>query len=235
MTEDLGKTAEYAICLALNTPFVGVFKYDVSQAERLANRFQQNSQLLTRFQGCIHSGARCPISGKINPPYDFLHPSNHMTKLSVKTIKTDSSFKICPQEIGQPSRQKFAQHFDIEPTVENIKTFIETNPSTMMEQYFKYTFGSPILFYHEKQDLCMFIEQDSSNSFIPWNTFEYQFSHLKKLVSWNESTTISIVKDGNAITIGEFQVHNHRNCVKFRFSLKNILSLFGEYFKVDKW
>lgn len=42
-----------------------------------------------------------------------------------------------------------------------------------------------------------------------------------KIEQWNESNTVKY--DG--LTIGEFQVHNHRSCFKFRFQMANLLML----------
>ena len=63
---------------------------------------------------------------------------------------------------------------------------------------------------------------------IDWNDYEILFSHNKKKNQWNESTTISI----NNISIGEFQVHNHRDCIKFRWTFENLLKLFSSCFVI---
>ena len=55
--------------------------------------------------------------------------------------------------------------------------------------------------------------------------FQWQkekFTFTKTDISlWNESNTVKY--DG--LTIGEFQVHNHRSCFKFRFHLANLLTI----------
>ena len=49
-----------------------------------------------------------------------------------------------------------------------------------------------------------------------------KFTFTKPTVAeWNESTTVKY----NSVTIGEFQIHNNRDCVKFRFHFKNLLHI----------
>ena len=57
-------------------------------------------------------------------------------------------------------------------------------------------------------------------------------SHIKKNKPWNESSCICIEKNGKFITLGEFQVHNHRDCIKFRWCFKVLLTEFAEYFNI---
>ena len=47
------------------------------------------------------------------------------------------------------------------------------------------------------------------------------FTFTQSLDSWNESNTLKY----HNISIGEFQVHNKRNCFKFRFNIDGILRL----------
>ena len=57
-------------------------------------------------------------------------------KLSAKTTKKDG--KVCPQVIGQPSKKKFCEFFnvDINFTLEQIKEYIEVNVDKMLNIYF---------------------------------------------------------------------------------------------------
>jgi hypothetical protein len=45
---------------------------------------------------------------------------------------------------------------------------------------------------------------------------------------WNESTGLLV--DNN--TIGEFQVHNHRDCIKFRWVFEKLLDVFKDHFEM---
>ena len=113
-----------------------------------------------------------------------------------------------------------------------IKQFILQNPATLMQKYFEHTFHIPMLFYHQKKDICMHIVLKDDIQ-IPWTTFEYVFSHIQKNKPWNESTTVFIRKKDALLSkaLGEFQVHNHRDCIKFRFDLQTVLNEFPEYFE----
>ena len=50
----------------------------------------------------------------------------------------------------------------------------------------------------------------------------------KDLANWKESSTVYI----DDISIGEFQIHNHRDCIKFRWSFEKILNLFKDNFEI---
>ena len=53
------------------------------------------------------------------------------------------------------------------------------------------------------------------------------FIFTKNLDTWNESATMKVeykIEDKKTIlSLGEYQIHNNRNCIKFRFDLKNLL------------
>ena len=51
-----------------------------------------------------------------------------------------------------------------------------------------------------------------------------KFSFTQTLDSWNESCTIKY----KGRTIGEFQVHNNRDCFKFRFNMDGIVGLLND-------
>ena len=58
------------------------------------------------------------------------------------------------------------------------------------------------------------------------NIFEWKkekFSFSKTETNWNESCTVKY----NGISLGEYQVHNHRNNYKFRFNFENLCSILG--------
>jgi hypothetical protein len=220
VTEDLGKIAEKAICDLLNTPYNMKFKYSQERVDALRPRF---IALATEFAGYKHTGHTDDLN-------DFTSPdgSKH---LSVKTTK--SGWKLCPQIIGQPSRSTFCPTFGLplDSTNEQIKSYIETNVLTMMPKYCATTFHCPILFYCEKTGLCQLIRVKSP---LPWADVTLSFRHQEKNTIWNESATLYAQRPSTSkVTLGEFQVHNHRNCIKFRFDLKNLLTLFPDSFMVQ--
>lgn len=214
--EQLGKKFEMAICNRYNTPYDGVYKYDMNLSQQLQPRLLKLLELFPyNLKHTASNGSR----------YDFTCRDNETIHLSAKTTKKDG--KICPQVIGQPSRDKFCNFFEIDrsSTLEEIKRYIELNVKQMLNIYSQYTFDCPIIYYNQHFDKLLFIKLKNN---INWNEHNITFKHLLENKIWNESAVIRI----NNITIGEFQVHNHRNCIKFRWNFEKILSLFNDNFEI---
>lgn len=217
VTEDLGKIFEMAICLLYNTPYVGKFKYSMSDAEKLRDKITHMKTIFP--QNITHTaekGAR----------YDFTCKDKEGLYLSAKSTKKGD--KVCPQVIGQPSKKKFCQHFGLDNstiTISEIKKHIQENIQNMLQKYFEYTYDCPIIYYNQHKSLVLFIKKIND---IVWNDYTIEFSHIKKNKEWNESTTVSI----QDVSIGEFQVHNHRDNIKFRWCFENILDKFKHHFEV---
>ena len=216
LTEDLGKKFEMAICLLYGIPFDGKYKYSMEDAEKLKDRL---ALLVSAFPHKLKHTA------KNGSQYDFTCEEDESVKLSAKTTKKDG--KVCPQVIGQPSKKKFCEFFsvDVNFTLDQIKGYIQENVSTMLDIYFDLTFDCPVLYYNQKTDVLQLIKQTKK---IVWSDRLIEFSHNKKNKVWGESSTISI----NNVTIGEFQVHNHRDCIKFRWAFENLLKQFPESFEI---
>lgn len=216
LTEDLGKKFEMAICILYGIEFEGKYKYSIEEAEELKERLQL---LVEAFPHKLKHTA------KNGSQYDFTCPEDDTIKLSAKTTKKDG--KVCPQVIGQPSKKKFCDFFklDLTYTLDQIKSHIETNINDILDIYINYTFDCPIVYYNQKTNVLQLIKVKSP---IDWSSCLITFSHLKKNKTWNESSTISI----NDITVGEFQVHNHRDCIKFRWAFENLLKMFPDSFEI---
>jgi hypothetical protein len=62
---------------------------------------------------------------------------------------------------------------------------------------------------------------DGFNKIAPpkWN--KELFTFTKSVSSWNESNTVKY----SGVSIGEFQAHNNRDCLKFRFNMDGIAGL----------
>jgi hypothetical protein len=217
LTEDLGKIFERAICLVYGTPFVGSYRYDLPCAEALAVRL---AALPTHFPACTHTAIR-------GSPYDFtsLDGSAH---LSAKTTKGDG--KVCPQVIGQPSRVRFCQHFGLpeETALEGVKSYIAANLPALMARYEAHTFDCPIVYYNDAKKKTLFVRQTAP---IPWSTLTLRLSHAVAGRIWNESSTVYLGETGRT-AIGEFQVHAHRDCVKFRWCFEKLLAAFPGCFAI---
>ena len=220
MTEDLGKIFEMAICLLYDTTFDGKYHYSMSDASKLRDRIVKFKTVFPH--SIIHTA-------KNGSQYDFTGLEDATIKLSAKTTKKDG--KVCPQVIGQPSKKKFCEYFKIDnatTSLADIKKYIQENVSTMLKTYFEMTFDCPIIYYNKKTDKLLFIKKLLD---IDWSNSIIAFSHIKKNKIWNESSSISI----DEITIGEFQVHCKRDCIKFRWAFEKLLDLFKDSFTIGEY
>lgn len=216
LTEDLGKIFEMAICMTFNTEFNGNYKYSLDEANKIKVKLDK---LLTVFPFEINHIA------KNGNQYDFQSVGDNTQYLSAKTTKKDG--KVCPQVIGQPSKKKFCEYFGIslEFTIYQIKEYIENNIKLLLDTYLNKTFDCPIVYYNKDKNKILFINLKEK---IEWANFDILFSHIIKNKKWNESSTVII---GNT-SIGEFQIHNHRDNIKFRWSFEKLLLLFKDNFEI---
>lgn len=216
LTEDLGKIFEKGVCLLYGIEYDGKYKYSVEEAQKITTRIVKLKDVFPH--NLTHSA-------KNGSQYDFTGADDEAIRLSAKTTKKDG--KVCPQVIGQPSKKKFCDFFGLEQTLtlEQIKQNIQENLDKMLAIYFKTTFDCPIVYYNKKKDLLLFIRTLTE---IDWSQCVIEFSHVKKNKVWGESSTISI----NNKTIGEFQVHNHRDCIKFRWAFENLIEMFKTHFEI---
>lgn len=216
ITEDLGKIFEKSICLLYEIEYDGNYKYCLDKANKLKTRI---TNLKSIFPYNLKHIA------KNGNPYDFSNIENTIN-LSAKTTKKNGM--ISPQIIGQPSKKKFCEFFKLnneENNEEQIKIYIENNVYEMLNSYISKTFDCSVIYYNEKLDKLLFIKLKSP---IIWNKYTIEFSHLVKNKKWNESTSIKI----NNIKIGEFQIHNHRDCIKFRWSIENLIKRMTDNFDI---
>ena len=219
--EDLGKNFEMAVCLLYGTPYEGNFKYNLLQAELIRDKI---SNLKLAFpHTLIHTA-------KNDARYNFIGGDSPDIKLSAKTNK--KGYKICSQFIEQPSKKKFCEHFgmDTSSTNEQIKEYIVMNIAKLLTEYFEYTFSSPIVYYNEHKNMLWLIKKNKN---IDFENCIVKFTHINKNKNWNESSSITI----NGLSMGEFQVHNNRDNIKFRWNLGNLMYGFHhghdeEYFEV---
>jgi len=204
-TEDFGKIFEMAICLLYSIPFDGKFKYSITDSESLIQRLLRLKDHVVVTRHIAKRGNR----------YDFL--LDHDDKyLSAKTNKNGA--KVCPQVIGQPSQKKFKEFFKlhIDLSLDGIKEFINESLNEILEKYFEYTFDCDIIYYNKPKDILLLIKQQP-----PINFTECHLS--KNPSSWRESSTVKY----NNTSIGEFQIQNHRDCIKFRWDFLKLLSVFS--------
>lgn len=216
LTEDLGKIFEMAICLLYDIEYDGKYKYSLEEAEHLRQRAQKLKEVFPyKLKHIAKNGNQ----------YDFVSLEDENINLSAKTTKKDG--KVCPQVIGQPSKKKFCEFFQIDASyeLEQIKNYIESNVAKLLGIYCSTTFDCPIVYYNKHKNLLLFVKL---REHINWANHIITFSHKIKNKKWNESS--SIIIDNN--TIGEFQIHNHRDCIKFRWSFEKLLDMFKDNFEI---
>lgn len=216
LTEDLGKIFEMAICLLYEIQYDGKYKYSLEDATIIKDKLHK---LKVEFPFKIKHIA------KNGNKYDFVSIEGDKVNLSSKTTKKNA--KVCPQVIGQPTKKKFCEFFkiDLRYNLEQIKDYIETNVNKLLEIYSLNTFDCPIVYYNKHKNIILFVKLKER---INWTNYNISFSHIIKNKKWNESSSIII----NRITIGEFQIHNHRDCIKFRWSFEKLLNLFNNNFEI---
>ncbi len=202
--EDLGKEFEKAVCIYYGIEFKGKFKYNIENSKRL-------SEKLTPLKELWAPSAEHTANNRSS--HDFTYFCNGLMRhLSLKTNKS-SGGKVCPQFIGQPTSKTFRKHFGLSEDV-NIKDYITNNFPSMLEKYWNNAYDVPMLYYNEKEDKIYYINPSN------YPEFEKEYLSLGKVgKDWNESTTLKY----KGITIGEFQIHNHRDCIKFRWNHKNLM------------
>jgi len=217
LTEDLGKTFEMAICLLYEIEYDAKFKYSMEEATNIKYKL---NKLKVEFP------FKLKHISKNGNKYDFVSIEDDNIHLSAKTTKKNA--KVCPQVIGQPSKKKFCEFLgiDLHYNLEQIKNYIVMNVKSLLEIYALNTFDCPIVYYNKHKNMILFVKVTES---INCTNYNISFSHIIKNKKWNESSCILI---NGIITIGEFQIHNHRDCIKFRWSFENLLKVFNDNFKI---
>lgn len=228
--ETIGITAEKTIC-------------DIFKLEYPSNFFKRYSlEAQFQMQDCIIDAFNClpkPVKHTGNLPglrggnskcsYDFVLTGN-----KTLSVKTNIGKKVCPPEVGQPNDKtcylyfgKFTNNDHIDSVI--FKTMVYEYIDKMLPIYVEHMFDSDYLLriFIDKENAlrtgCIFnyeiFEKNHGTNF-KWDRSKIDFS--KKIIEeWNESNTLYY--DG--VSIGEFQVHSHRNCFKFRFNFDNLLKI----------
>lgn len=167
-------------------------------------------------------------------PIDFMLEGN-MT-LSVKSNMRDAG-KIAPQNIGQPTSSTFwellphlvpegsdPKRLSYADSAKLFKQVALTDTVTLLTEYWKNLFDCDYLIYVydvltatnqlSRSPSARLFEKSKSPQ---WEKSKISFT--QSLATWNESCTVKY----NGVSIGEFQVHNNRNCFKFRFNISGLI------------
>jgi hypothetical protein len=221
--ETLGVTAEKTICdlYGLETPPSFLRRYSIEMQSHLAPVIQSAFTILPK--AIKHTGhLKGERGGDSKCSYDFVLEGN-----KTLSVKTNIGNMVCPPEVGQPSAETcflyFCQFTNEDHMDGDIfKKMVYEHINEMLPIYLKYLFDSDyLLWLYKKKEVYMFKILDAiyANKFV-WNYSKISFTK-STIEDWNESNTLKY--DGT--TIGEFQVHKNRDCLKFRFSFENLLSI----------
>jgi hypothetical protein len=230
-TEDTGKIFEYAICLAIGTPFQGSYKYSVEEATTLAPRI---AALLGRVSSVrpafTHTAGR---GGR----YDFTAPATEdgtpPLHLSAKTTKRGVGM-IAPQVIGQAQPAKFCEVLGI-PYMSSegnvaLKRHIQENITALLPALAHFAFDCPTLFYNKGSDqMCHVVVREP----IPWR--EMTFSWSRPWDSWTNSSSLMLTLPGAAapVRLMEFQFHTTRTNMAVRWCYETFLAVFKPHLDIQ--
>lgn len=211
--ETFGITCEKIICDINRVLFPEEMKNRVVET-RFTSRLQKNLEQVFKSNRITVQ----KYSGDSDDRVDFI-----LTDGKTLSVKTNlQSDKICPQIIGQTTRKKFCNFFNL-PTQspDEIKKWIVENIDTLLTSYYKHTFCCDyLLWVNEQTAECKLIPKPKT----------IHFSYLtftRTLENWNESNTVKIQTSTHSkpTSLGEFQLHRNRNCIKFRFNLLTLIKL----------
>ena len=156
--------------------------------------------------------------------------------LSVKSSMRNTK-KVAPQKIGQATSVTFWKHLpnfvpaEMDPKKFNrgqsntlFKRIAQEKTSDLLTEYWNNLFDCDYwLYIHNvitKNDVLTTQPEAilfKSPKCPEWKTSKFSFT--RDLENWNESCTLKY----QSITIGEFQVHNNRDGLKFRFNLGGLI------------
>lgn len=227
-TEQVGISVEVALA--------DLYGVDIDFAYRSRSRSElidHISPALSSLQGDLPNVIK-HIAGEQNP-IDFLLEGDET--LSVKSNMREAG-KVAPQNIGQPTSSTFWSKLPhlvpegIDPTklayADSAKLFkqvAQARIGTLLTVYWENLFDCDYLIY-----VYNVLDQNDNLSSIPivrlykkakspaWDLTRVSFT--RSLEEWNESCTVKYDSE----SIGEFQIHNNRNCFKFRFNLSGLIA-----------
>lgn len=166
--------------------------------------------------------------GENGSPYDFLAGSE---TVSLKT-NTGLNKKVCPQIVGQTTTKRHISFFSEiynsgiaelprDKQVVEIKKTILSNPAQFVEKYWENLFNCDYLIsisgvMRDTNNIGGDVDVLSREQIPVMDNSLFHFT--KNRDNWNESTTLKY--DG--MSLGEFQIHNGRDGVKFRFNIKAV-------------
>ncbi len=163
--------------------------------------------------------------------------------ISVKSNLKRDSGKVCPPDVGQPGMKVYREYFghlyhsaDFDDRglvrTESFKHVAQARIVDKLKIYLNHLFECDYLLWvwlTPSPGHAIFT-RDALSHYM-WQQERFTFSRTPE--EWNESCTIRYDVDdpsggpSRPLTIGEYQVHNHRSNFKFRANLKNLATLIG--------
>lgn len=229
-TETFGITAEKTICDIFNLDYPPHFegRFNINLQYELDDVIRDAFMHIP--SAVQHSGNDKGKRGKQSKcSYDFILKDN-----KTLSLKTNVGKMVCPPEVGQPNDKTcylyFGQLIEEDHIDKNIfKKMVLENIDKMLPIYINHMFDSDYLLwvfasygditnYGSSYGYEIYTKNTGVN--FKWDINKISFSK-KTIEDWNESNTLYY--DG--VSIGEFQVHNNRNCFKFRFNFRNLFKV----------
>lgn len=241
--ESIGISAEVAIAKSFDLEINP--NYVARSEKEIVDLLLENDNIQTIFTKEKIPTPKRHIAENQNP-VDFELYGNKT--LSVKTNQNDIG-RAAPQNIGQPTQITYFRYiqnnniipgFDIndalknaelEDTYENrgkiFKCLSIQYIDVLINMYWKNMFDCDylILFYNlenHANPLSNYRIFGKKGALPVWDKNKFSFTQTKD--SWNESNTLKYCN----ISIGNFQVHQNRDCFKFRFDMKGIMKLIND-------
>lgn len=216
-TEDTGKIFEMAICMALNIPYDGRYKYSTEEATRIKTKLV-NGGFIDICPPLIHTA-------KKGARYDFTSISDPAIHLSAKTTKKGGG-KVAPQVIGQGQPIKLCEVLGILfEDVPTLKRYIQENIHTILPVMMEHTFDCPNIFYNAEKDTIQYITFMTP---IDWTSYEFIWTCNSE--NWANSSTLKL-KDGVALLEVQFHTKSRTN-MAIRWYYTNFLQTFKDHFKI---
>lgn len=155
--------------------------------------------------------------GYKNNEVDFIDDNNKTYSIKSNINKCN---KLCPQNIGQITKNKFLKLINDNNinTDLDIKNWIIININKLLGLYYDNLFCCDYLIYIKNYNIDFCKKSDIFKKLIENNNIIF----TKNKDNWNESNTVKIKLNNKTISIGEFQFHKNRNCIKFRFNINNL-------------
>lgn len=208
-TEQLGIMVEKELCNITKTKFNTKRKY-IDMPEEISSD-------INKTVGSELKRMKIKHAGHLNKEYDFTKDKDKT--ISIKTIMSGN--KICPQLIGQCSLKSFNNKMGLSIIDKlELKKFFLENKLMMIKEYLKGLFCCDTMIIFKFQSGIVYIIEKVVDN-IEFKG-EYVLETSKDISDWKESNTVYFVSKNKKESLGEMQIHNNRDCIKFRFNV-NIL------------